>query len=185
MEALAFLEKLAALLSRMRSFILILLLASVVSAREIDSSATLASLVFKDIARAFSGIGDYVTSPLQFNRVEWMAAGGVLAGTGLLMSQDKAIHNSVHADGRNSYNGDFWDVPTAVGDFAGAGGLAAVLYGVGLATKSDELRVTGRLIVESIASAGLTALTVRVLIRQESALHGRRPLALSPRRVGV
>jgi membrane-associated phospholipid phosphatase len=161
MQALAFLGKLTVLLSSMRIFTLILVLASVVSAREIDSSLTFT--VFQDITTTVSDIGYYVTSPLRFDRADWLAAGGVLVGTGVLMSQDKTIHDGMRAEARNSYNGDFWDVPTAVGDFAGAGGLAAVLYGVGLATKSDEVRVTGRLIVESIASAGLTALTVRVL----------------------
>jgi hypothetical protein len=164
----------------MRTFALIVVFVSVVSAQQSDSTHSYSSVVFSDIGETFSAIGYYVTSPLRFDRGDWLATGGVLAGTGLLMSQDRAIHERMRADGRDSYNGDWWDVPTAVGDFAGAGGLAAVLYGVGLATRSDELRVTGRLLVESIASAGLTALTVRVLSGRSRPFTGDDPWHFRP-----
>jgi membrane-associated phospholipid phosphatase len=147
----------------MRAIALLFTCASLLSAQQSDSSRSLSSVVSSDIAITVAGMGRFVTSPLRFDRADWLTAGGVLAGAGLLMTQDRAIHDGLNAGGRESYNGDLWDVPTAVGDFAGAGGLAAALYGVGLATESVNLRVTGRLIVESIASAGLSSFTIRVL----------------------
>jgi membrane-associated phospholipid phosphatase len=147
----------------MRTIALLLTCASLLSAQQSDSSRSLSSVVSSDVAKTLAGLGDFVTSPLRFDGTDWLTAGGVLAGAGLLMTQDRAIHDRMNSGGRESYNGDLWDVPTAYGDFAGAGGLAAALYGVGLATESENLRVTGRLIVESIAAAGLSALTIRVL----------------------
>ncbi len=180
MRPLAFHRKLALLPGAMRAIVLVLALASAVSAGQPDSTRSLSSIVLSDAATTLDGMGHYITSPLRFDRTDWLAAGGILAGTGLLMTQDRAIHNSLHAEGRDSYNGDFWDTPTVVGDFVGAGGLAAALYGIGLATESENLRVTGRLIVESIASAGLTAFTVRVLTGRRRPFTGEDPWHFRP-----
>jgi hypothetical protein len=164
----------------MRTFAFLLFLTSTASAQQPDSSRSLSSVVLSDAATTLDAVAHYVTSPLRFDRSDWLVAGSVLAGTGLLMTQDRAIHDDMHPDGRDSYNGDFWDAPTAVGDFVGAGGVAAVLYGAGLATGSDRLRVTGRLIVESIASAGLTAFTVRVLTGRSRPFTGSNPWHFRP-----
>src|SRR5512139_639157 len=130
----------------MRTFACILFLASGVSAQQIDSTRSLSSVVLPDAGMTLDAVGYYVTSPLRFDGSDWLVAGGVVAGAALLMSQDGAIHDGLPAGGRESYNGDFWDVPTFAGDFFGAGGVAAVLYGIGLATGSERERVTGRLI---------------------------------------
>lgn len=164
----------------MRTFACILFLASGVSAQQIDSTRSLSSVVLADAGKTLDAIGHYVTSPLRFDGSDWLVAGGVVAGAALLMSQDGAIHDGLHAGGRGSYNGDFWDIPTAAGDFAGAGGLAAALYGIGLATENENLRVTGRLIVESIASAGLTAFSVRVLSGRSRPFTGSDPWHFRP-----
>jgi PAP2 superfamily len=163
----------------MRLIALLFTCASLLSAQT-DTSRSLPSVVSADMVKILSGMGHYVTSPLRFDRGDWLVAGSVLAGTGLLMTQDGAIHDRLHAGGRESYNGDVWDVPTVFGDLIGAGGLAAVLYGVGLATESDRMRVTGRLIVESIASAGMTAFTVRVLSGRSRPFTGSDPWHFRP-----
>ncbi len=164
----------------MRAIVLIALVLTSASAREPDSTLTLSCVVLADAEKTLGGMARYVTSPLRFDRGDWLAAGGVLAGTALVMTQDRSIHDLLHAEGRESYNGDFWDVPTVVGDFAGAGGIAAVLYGVGLVTGSEHVRVTGRLIVESIASAGLTAFAVRILTGRSRPFTGNYPWHFRP-----
>ncbi len=180
MRALAFHRKLAVLPVTMRTLAFLLILASAASAQQLDSTRSLSSVVLSDAATTLNAVAHYVTSPLRFDRSDWLLAGGVLAGTGLLMTQDRAIHDGLHSDGRDSYNGDFWDIPTAFGDFIGAGGLATALYGIGLATESENLRVTGRLIVESIASAALTAFTVRVLSGRSRPFTGNGPWHFRP-----
>ncbi len=164
----------------MRTFALLLVLTHVVCAQQEDSTRSLSSMVLADAGKTLEGMGHYVTSPLRFDRSDWLAACGVLAGTGLLMTQDRAIHDGLHAGGRDSYNGDLWDVPTAVGDFIGAGGVAAALYGIGAATETENLRVTGRLIAQSIASAGLTAFAVRVLSGRSRPFTGAGPWHFRP-----
>jgi membrane-associated phospholipid phosphatase len=164
----------------MRASILIALLLTSASAREPDSTHSLSSVILADAGKTLRGMARFATSPLRFDRGDWLAAGGVLAGTALVMTQDRSIHDLLHAEGRESYNGDFWDVPTVVGDFAGAGGIAVVFYGVGLASGSEHLRVTGRLIVESIASAGLAALALRILSGRNRPFTGSDPWHFRP-----
>src|SRR5512135_681691 len=115
----------------MRALALIVVCASAAVAQQSDSTRSLSSLVFADAGKTLGGTGYYITSPLRFDGAEWLATCGVLAGTGILMTQDRAIHDALHSGGRESYNGDFWDGPTALGDFVGAGSVAAVLYGIG------------------------------------------------------
>ncbi len=164
----------------MRAFVLTALLLTSASAREPDSTQSVSSVIFADAGKTLRGMARFVTSPLRFDREDWLTAGGVLAGTALVMTQDRSIHNFLHPEGRESYNGDFWDFPTAVGDFAGAGGIAAVLYCAGLAGGSEHVRATGRLIIESIASAGLTAFTLRILSGRNRPYTGSDPWHFRP-----
>jgi membrane-associated phospholipid phosphatase len=163
----------------MRTLALLLVCASVVSAQP-DTARSLSARIVGDFVRTVSGTGEYIASPLRFDRTDWLKAGSVLAGTALLMTQDRAIHDALDADGRDSYNGDFWDAPTYLGDYIGAGGIAALLYGIGLAGGSDHVRETGRLAAESIVSAALGAFTVRVLSGRSRPYTGDGPWHFRP-----
>jgi len=163
----------------MRTLALLLLCASVVSAQP-DTVGSLSARIAGDFLRTVSGTGEYVASPLRFDRADWLKAGGVLAGTALLMTQDGGIHDALDAGGRDSYNGDFWDAPTYIGDYIGAGGIAALLYGIGLAGGSEGVRETGRMIAESISSAALAAFTVRVLSGRSRPYTGDGPWHFRP-----
>jgi membrane-associated phospholipid phosphatase len=163
----------------MRILALFLCCASIASAQS-DSARSLSSRIADDFVRTLSGTGEYITSPLRFSQADWLRAGGVLAGTALLMTQDGAIHDALHATGRDSYNGDFWDAPTYLGDYIGAGGIAALLYGIGLAGGSENVRETGRMIAEGVGSAALAALTVRFLSGRSRPYTGDGPWHFRP-----
>jgi membrane-associated phospholipid phosphatase len=112
---------------------------------------------------------------LKFSGSDWLAVGGVAAGTGAVMGLDREIHRQMESDGRESYNGDWWDVPTVYGDFAGAGGIGVLVYGAGLVTRSEAIRVTGRVILESLCSAGLAAFALRCVTGRSRPFTGGGP----------
>lgn len=166
-----------------KTFSLILLTALVVQhplAQEADSSRSVSSIVLEDVGFSLSGVGRYYTAPLRFGLSDWATAGGVVAASCALMAVDRQVYNAVDAQGRDSYNGDWWDVPTVYGDFAGAGGVGILTYGAGLLTGSAGVRATGRVMLESLASAGLAALTMRYLTGRSRPFTGDGPWNFHP-----
>lgn len=147
----------------MRTLLCAVFFATSLFAQTQDSASSVSSLVISDFSSALSGVGSYLTSPLRFSGSDWLAVGGVAAGTGAIMGLDREIHRQMKSDGRESYNGDWWDAPTVYGDFAGAGGIGVLVYGAGLAARSEAIRVTGRVILESLCSAGVAAFTLRYI----------------------
>jgi membrane-associated phospholipid phosphatase len=145
----------------MRLLLALLVVSTPLQAHGGDSTCSASALVLQDVSKTFAGVGEYLTSPLRMNGSAWLSAGAVVAGTGAVMLFDRPLHEGVSGEGRDSYNGDAWDFPTAYGDVAGAGGIGVLLYGAGLLSSSPALRVTGRMILESLASAGLMAFALR------------------------
>jgi membrane-associated phospholipid phosphatase len=166
-----------------KTYSLILLTALVMQhpyAHEADSSRSVSAVVLEDVGFSLTGVGRYYTAPLRFSLSAWAAAGGMVAASCALMAVDKQVYDAVDATGRNSYNGDWWDVPTIYGDFAGAGGVAILTYGAGLIAGSGGVRTTGRVMLESLGSAGLAAFTMRYLAGRSRPFAGAGPWNFHP-----
>jgi membrane-associated phospholipid phosphatase len=71
-------------------------------------------------------------------------------------------------------------VPTVYGDFAGAGGVGILTYGAGLVSGSPGVRATGRMMLESLASAGLAAFTMRYMTGRSRPFTGAGPWSFHP-----
>ncbi|MBM4161832.1 MAG: phosphatase PAP2 family protein [Ignavibacteria bacterium] len=129
-----------------------------------DSLAVRASLcnaIYHDIQCVADDASSFFTSPLRFKQNEWLYTVGFLGGTALLMTSDDAIHRGIGSEGRSSLNEDFWDVPTIFGSPVTAAGLAAFTYTMGLVSKDEEIRTTGRLMGESLLLAGAPVIIVK------------------------
>ena len=128
-----------------------------------DSTASISRTIGADIVTSLHDAGSYLCLPLHFSSSEWLLVAGAAGGTLLLMTADERVRDNVGAAGRGNYNKDILDVPTAYGSVPFAGLFALTTYATGLAAKSDDIRITGRLMCESLVLAGATSFSIRVI----------------------
>ncbi|MCB0732353.1 MAG: phosphatase PAP2 family protein, partial [Ignavibacteriae bacterium] len=80
-----------------------------------------------------------------------------------LMTVDKEVNQEVIKN-----NNNFQDGFTKIGKYYGEGyamaGIPLIVYGSGLIFNSKSFRTTGRLLIESLAAAGLTTSLLKILI---------------------
>ncbi|MFO7446049.1 MAG: phosphatase PAP2 family protein [Ignavibacteriaceae bacterium] len=113
------------------------------------------AVIFGEDAAAF------FTAPLHFSDKEWFYAAGIAGGSFLSMAADNTIRRNISRKTILSLNKDFWDVPTTYGVTAYANALSLTTYAVGLFSGNDELRVTGRLMFESLSLSGISVIALR------------------------
>ena len=98
-----------------------------------------------------------VSAPYNFDTNDWLTAGGIAAGTGLLLLADKEINDTWRDDIRSGTLDDFLDVMEKFGDsqtviFTALGG-----YALGELIGTERDKEAGLLVAQSfVLSAGLT-----------------------------
>ena len=137
-------------------FLLILISTSTFS--QVDSSSQKKNRIWKtlkyDGSVALKSFGNSFTQPLRWNGDDFLTAGGIIAGTGILFLSD------------NEANAFFIkqndDVPEILKDFGWYAGspqnmfmVSAGIYGFGLITDNEKVRRTGVLIITSAATSGI------------------------------
>jgi membrane-associated phospholipid phosphatase len=140
-----------------------------------DSTQTIPAVFVSDVNIALEDAGSFFTAPFRFSGTEWIYAGAVAGGTPLLMSLDESVRRKVSRHVTSSINGDFWDIPTRYGVVTYANVLSVAAYATGLFVGSDELRVTGRLMFESLSLAGVSVITIRYIAARSRPYSGDGP----------
>ena len=146
-------------LPMLRAFpiIAVLLFALPSAAQDSASSSRPLSSVLVDDGRIFLiDVGGFFVSPLHWGASDWGLAAGAIGGTALTMTADGWVHDRVSLPGDAGQRDDFWDIPTFYGTGAFVAGTSAVTYAAGLAFGNDEVRVVGRLMITSLATASIT-----------------------------
>lgn len=107
-------------------------------------------------------------APFHFEAKDWLILGGVATTTALAFTVDEDVRDFMH---RNRT--DFLDKYTVVGRQYGevltAGIISGAIYFGGLAAGSTEVRETGRMLIETLAYAGIVTTVLK------SALGRSRP----------
>jgi membrane-associated phospholipid phosphatase len=116
-----------------------------------------------DITTSLGDAGAYFTFPLHMSGVEWFYAAGILDALVVISTTDAVIKQKFSTNTRNDYNHNFWDFPTAYGEPIGAGILGTGIYFTGLFTHNNSVRVTGRMLLEALALAGIMDLSSKFL----------------------
>jgi membrane-associated phospholipid phosphatase len=154
--------------TRQRFAVLILLaLAFLLAAHQASAqdstqiSPSLSHIFAEDVALALRDAGSYFSAPFHFSGREWLYTAGTAGGTVLLMSADKAVKDNVGSSTRGTLNHDFLDIPTRYGAVQYANLCAIATYATGLFVKNDDIRITGRLMFESLAFSGVTIIAMR------------------------
>jgi len=124
-------------------------------------SPPLSHVFAEDVTIALHDAGSYFSAPFHFSGREWLYTAGAAGGTVLLMSIDRDVKDNVGANTRGTLNHDFLDIPTRYGVVQYANLFAIATYATGLVVKNDDIRVTGRLMFESLAFSGVTVIAMR------------------------
>ncbi len=120
-----------------------------------------------DVIIALQDWGKYLTYPLHMSGGDW-AIGGAAIGSGFLISlADKKATQQWSRGGSSDYHGDFWDFPTAYGYVLYSGAAAGGAYILGLIMGDDKLRVTGRMLIESVGYSGSLSYLCKFVIGRE------------------
>jgi membrane-associated phospholipid phosphatase len=106
--------------------------------------------------------GMYFVEPFA-SRKNILVSSGVVAGTVLSTAIDKDFRNKVSRRGFETYNHDFWDGPTAYGFVQYPSIFGGALYTIGLFSREDWLRKTGRMLIQSLAYSGTLTIGMRYL----------------------
>jgi len=117
-----------------------------------------------------TGISDFLsfyTEPFNFSSTEWLYAAGIIGGTFLLFSVDQEITDEAGRETINTLNNDFWDIPTRYGITPYATVFSISTYAAGLFFNNDDIRITGRLLFESLTISGVGIIVIRYLAGRE------------------
>ena len=119
----------------------------------------------RDMETGFADAGMYFTAPLRFSARDWGIALGTLGVCAALLP---TADESARAFAQNSFpRTDFTDGAATLGRLYGelwlGAGLGAGLYAVGLAAADEHTRVTGRIVIESLAFSGVVTLALKSL----------------------
>lgn len=142
-----------------------------------DSTATssLSRTIANDAAAVWRDAGSFFSALFHFSSREWHYTAGAAGATLFLMSIDRGVKNNVGNSTRGSLNHDFLDIPTRYGVVTYASLFAVATYTTGLIAGSDDIRVTGRLMFESMALSGITVMSMRYIAGRARPYSENRP----------
>jgi membrane-associated phospholipid phosphatase len=117
--------------------------------------------------------GSYLTLPFRMDYGDFMIGSSVIAGTVISSTTDKAFREATARYGYETYNGDFWDIPTAYGFVQYPSIFGGALYAVGLFARETEIRKTGRMLIQALAYSGTLTMGMRYLFGRERPFTSR------------
>lgn len=160
--------------------LLVPLLSLLILLPEMGFAVDYRSIVQQDAEQSVEVIGGYFTRPLKWNSGEWAAAGGVVGLSLLAMTMDRLVQERAV-----QFHDTFPDSPVfQFGRWAGHGSptiyLAGGLYGIGLLANRGTIRTTGRLLMESFLTAGLTTYVLKTAVGRARPYTGEGAFSFRP-----
>ncbi len=104
----------------------------------------------------------YNTAPLRFSPNAWIEFGGVVGGTAGLMALDERARDVMLSNQQSDLYAASVDLAWT-GDLIAADIASGLVYLSGLFSRNEDLRVTGRMMGQSLIYAGTVALVLRFL----------------------
>ena len=115
-----------------------------------------------DIRFGFEDAGQVFTAPLRFDGEDWLYTALALGATAAAYGFDEDVRDEARA-----FRAGDWEAPLIVGQWYGSGAVSgavgAGLYIAGLAGDDDHTRVTGRLVLQSLAYSGAITQLLKML----------------------
>lgn len=128
-----------------------------------STSRTVWQTLGDDLSISVSDAGRVFTSPARFDRDQWVDASAVLIGTGALMAFDSTGRRWVY-ENKGQELDNLAKVGNLYGEVTVGAGIATVVYAGGLIAGKDKIRVTGRMLFESLLFSGAVTTVLKALI---------------------
>jgi len=112
------------------------------------------------------GLG-YLTAPARWSPVEWGIAGGAVIGSGGLSLADSSLAAHAQQTTFSPTLATTFDVGSQYGELVYAQILTVGMYGTGVALDHDGIRVTGRMLVQTLLYSGVVTMGLRYLLGRE------------------
>jgi membrane-associated phospholipid phosphatase len=158
-------------------FLIIVFISTSYSQDSLDSNKGIGEKLKDDAFLYVENCGAFFLSPFSAGTEEFLYAAGITGGTILLMTQDQYIKKQVGRTTIKTLNADFWDIPTTYGIIGYANIFSFGMYAAGLFSGEDNLRTTGRLLVESITVSGISVMLFRYIAGRVRPYYNEGPWA--------
>lgn len=128
----------------------------------LNTKPTLWQTLGADLGTIGSDAGTYVLAPLSWSEQEWLCTVGIVGGAVLVMTADEDISTWMHKQATPTHD-NVSMLAKLYGEKTYAALFALSTYTAGHLLGDDDIRVTGRLIGESLIFAGITTQAVKML----------------------
>jgi membrane-associated phospholipid phosphatase len=124
---------------------------------------SISHIVISDATAVLEDGLSFWSAPVRFSGQDWIIAGGTVAGTIGAISADNYLSRRFSIETDDQLPHTLWEIPTYYGELEYAGIFSAGVYGVGLVSSNTDVRITGRLVFESLALSGSAVLALRYI----------------------
>lgn len=118
--------------------------------------------IVKDAEIFFIDGYSFFTFPLRMNESQWLTTAGVGLGTFFMLENDDNLREKFGYE-VEKYQSNFWRAFEYYGVVQFAELAGAATYGIGLFTNDDDIRIVGRMVVQSLTYSGLSAMLIRMI----------------------
>lgn len=133
-----------------------------------------------DISLVWGDVGVFFTQPLRFDGGDWRNTAVVVGGTALLMPLDSSGRRIALSASRDNLTSNIMTAGRHYGDLFVAAPVVGVTYLGGLIFKCDDLRTTGRELIETLALAGATTTILKYVIGRSRPYTNEGPYSFHP-----
>jgi membrane-associated phospholipid phosphatase len=126
-----------------------------------DSSSALSTFE-RDISSSFNNGIRFIKIPTEFKGEDFAKIAVFTSMTAGLFFADNNIRLEV-AKGHTNFQDNLWEVGRYYGNWLYPAGLSAAIYAGGLIGHNKELRITGKVLGESLIAAGLVTTLIKFL----------------------
>jgi membrane-associated phospholipid phosphatase len=134
-----------------------------------DYKPTLGEYIVQDFGIAWHDAGRYFASPLRATPQDWTLTAGAASTTFILLTVDEPVNNLM-LTGRTSLLDRIAEAGRNYGGYPGMV-LGGVLYVSGLLAEHNELRTTGRLVLQALAYSGITTTLLKSAFGRSRPYH--------------
>jgi membrane-associated phospholipid phosphatase len=130
----------------------------------VDSSRSIGATIVADLGVIVEDGVAFFTAPARFGPLEWGMTAAVVGGTLGLLNADEAVRGEVKTATYGPVLSTLLTRGSDFGEVIYANIFTAATYLTGLIAGSDAIRVTGRLLAESLLYSGAVTMSLRYLL---------------------
>lgn len=122
-------------------------------------------IIGSDFEAGFSDLKFIINDIQNYNMNTALRTGAILSGTALLLTIDEPLYDYIEMNRvKDSPEEELLEITDSFGTIPVADGLAVGVYLTGLIAQDEEIRTTGRLMVESLVLSGFITISSRLII---------------------